>query len=697
MSEDRATSAPPGFGGIPSSARDSTMSSPFSGAPATPQQSATGHFDMGDDPFTTPSTIGKETPLMGAFRTIVRRPAPYRTTRSGAGHRPASRTTMQAQETPRGSLEGTQSSTEGLTRSQEGGVEGLGEGEAWRTALRADMQQLFTQMEATLKEALQRQAQNYEAALRALEGKVARLEENLTDAVRKGLRAEEVEYERRTKEEAGLRKGAAVTKTATAEREDVVMTGADAEQAEAAKEKGGKGRGASQAKEQVAKKTMRTTVSAPPQVPTKITLAQHSAPAPRPATWAKAASAPKEEREFVVVGKAGRPAHKTTVPATQADMLTRDAGRVLFVRRKDARRPLERELGKFITNVNLFLFQKGLPAEARLRDASISASGSIVAYLLPGGRTEMLAKIEEELVLKARGWDRDIIQLTSAQAWVKIRAHGVPVAAFGPRNHHLTVIRDGILAEMGITLLDAPRWMANRAATDAWAKELQSNKDMDTRCHVVLTMSKADAGKLRGSRVHFCGHSFKASEYVETRPLTLCSDCARWGHGAHQCKNEARFPLDGGNHTRAQHRCAQDGCIAKKQPGRRCGHVRPFCPNCNGPHSADFNGCPAKMKARKHDVEAQKLEIQRRRDRVVGRQAVQDPEQLEQGDEEPESADPAAVTQDPAAVTQDPAAVTQDPAAVTQDGSAGEDSQHTQDIEMEVIPSQATENAPPQC
>jgi hypothetical protein len=66
--------------------------------------------------------------------------------------------------------------------------------------------------------------------------------------------------------------------------------------------------------------------------------------------------------------------------------------------------------------------------------------------------------------------------------------------------------------------------------------------------------------------------------YRKTGP-SQCHTCQRFGHGSHNCGNQPRYV-----------KCASCHRTSDCQKTR---DQTPTCVNCNGPHTANYRGCPS--------------------------------------------------------------------------------------------------------
>lgn len=110
--------------------------------------------------------------------------------------------------------------------------------------------------------------------------------------------------------------------------------------------------------------------------------------------------------------------------------------------------------------------------------------------------------------------------------------------------------------------------------------QLKSKKDNHLSSSYLISIPK-EAGYNNIKQVDALEHlKIKWESYSKKNKVTQCHRCQQFGHGSQYCQRNPRCVKCIGNHLTKD-------CLLKRGEGQVP------CTNCNGPHTANFNGCPA--------------------------------------------------------------------------------------------------------
>jgi hypothetical protein len=266
----------------------------------------------------------------------------------------------------------------------------------------------------------------------------------------------------------------------------------------------------------------------------------------------------------------------------------KEARRLLFRREGGIEAPrAKRE--DVILEINRALANAGFPSFMRVVDTGYTNTGAISILLEKGSTGSILLSYRDLLVTAVRQADPTVVSMELPEQWYRLKIHGVPVKRY--LSCGLSLAREEIELGTAFQLKRDPTWLRS-------PKEF---KDQRGSTIVITVGSLEEARKLLTNGIRFGGARYRAEQYWEIGPDTVCPRCCNLGHRSFRaCKDrEPCCFICAGPHEGAEHMCKVINCTAK--PGTACQHTPAKCGNCQGPHIATTENCPAKRAARKQE------------------------------------------------------------------------------------------------
>lgn len=122
-------------------------------------------------------------------------------------------------------------------------------------------------------------------------------------------------------------------------------------------------------------------------------------------------------------------------------------------------------------------------------------------------------------------------------------------------------------------------------------EEEQVNYEYSRTSSLLVSFPATPPKKLR--TVHLLGSSrLQCRDYAHKEEVKQCSNCSRFDHQATSCPSKTPICsiCSSSSHSTSTHKCEE---CPENSPEGTCFHPEK-CANCHGPHTAHWNGCPAR-------------------------------------------------------------------------------------------------------
>jgi hypothetical protein len=268
--------------------------------------------------------------------------------------------------------------------------------------------------------------------------------------------------------------------------------------------------------------------------------------------------------------------------------------RILLVRDQSTPATAKKD-ADILSAINCALFKVGVPYWICLRDVRRNERGTITGTTAEFCTADMLLQYRDNVIIAARTVDKGIVGIEANESWQKVKIHGVPLDRYvGKGTQGLEKFREEVQAEnAGVVIPLAVRWLGKMSTI----KERWANGEITSSSVTFAVKGEAAVKKMVREGVRVCGLRYKVELYLEERPESQCSNCARWRHIKSNCNtpSAARCNYCAQRHRTDDHQCDVIGCRAGQ--GQLCMHVDVKCPNCKGNHLGMSRQCEAKQAA----------------------------------------------------------------------------------------------------
>ena len=335
-------------------------------------------------------------------------------------------------------------------------------------------------------------------------------------------------------------------------------------------------------------------------------------------TWANIASGEPRQTSEKVTKPWTLIQKRKAIPATE--LAPRKATepsqrRIILQRQKNADK--KTNLPNLLLALNKAMKEWGLPDHIRLIKLGYSETGALSGILTDKATATMLIPHYSDALIKvAIQHDTNIIGISQAEEWYKLRIHRVYLARYFDNPEGLQLAKEEIEATQGLDMPLMPQWLANKEAI----RERYHKREINFSTIVITVRNKLEADTLIAKGLHFGGYNHTVDRYWETGPAEICPKCLEYGHTSFGgCSKTPKCYICAGNHEANEHKCPITGCSTPV--GKACVHLPVKCINCKGPHFATSNNCPKKRaaieEAKRKKQDDKRLKESRRRMQVV--------------------------------------------------------------------------------
>jgi hypothetical protein len=289
--------------------------------------------------------------------------------------------------------------------------------------------------------------------------------------------------------------------------------------------------------------------------------------------------------------------------------------RVILQREKNANQNVN--LPNLLLALNKAMKEWGLPDHIRLIKLGYTETGAISGLLTDKATADMIIPLYSDALIKiAIQYDINIIGISQAEEWYKLRVHKVYLARYFDNPEGLELAKEEIEATQGLNMPLMPQWLANKEAI----RNRYQDREINFSTIVITVRNKLEADRLIAKGLHFGGYNHTVDRYWETGPTEICPKCLEYGHTSYRgCSGTPKCYICAGNHEANEHKCPITGCSTPA--GKACIHLPVKCINCKGPHFAISNNCPRKRavieEAKKKKQDQKRLKESRRRIQVL--------------------------------------------------------------------------------
>jgi hypothetical protein len=227
----------------------------------------------------------------------------------------------------------------------------------------------------------------------------------------------------------------------------------------------------------------------------------------------------------------------------------------------------------------------GLPEHIRLIKLDYTKTGAISGFLAEKATAAMLVpRYSDALIKIAIQYNSNIIGISQAEEWYKLRVHKVYLKRYFDNPEGLNLAKEEIEATQSIYMPLVPQWLTNREAI----RERYSNREINFSTIIITVRNKLKADELMAKGLHFGGYNHKVDRYWETGPAEICPKCLEYGHTSFGgCSRTPKCYICAGNHEANEHKCPITGCSTPA--GKAYIHLPVKCINCKGLHFAISN------------------------------------------------------------------------------------------------------------
>ena len=228
----------------------------------------------------------------------------------------------------------------------------------------------------------------------------------------------------------------------------------------------------------------------------------------------------------------------------------------------------------------------------------------------------LIPRYNDALIKVAMQYDNNIIGISQAEEWYKLRVYKVYFKRYFDNLEGLNLAKEEIETTQSIYMPLIPQWLANREVI----RERYSNREINFSTIIITVRNKLEADEFMAKGLHFGGYNHKVDRYWETGPAEICPKCLEYGHTSFGgCSRTPKCYICAGNHEANEHKYPITGCSTPA--GKACIHLPVKCINCKGPHFAISNSCPKKRaaieEAKRKKQDEKRLKESRRRIQVV--------------------------------------------------------------------------------
>ena len=155
------------------------------------------------------------------------------------------------------------------------------------------------------------------------------------------------------------------------------------------------------------------------------------------------------------------------------------------------------------------------------------------------------------------------------------------------------MLKEEIQTFNSIQILGKPRWLTSEERRDG---KLYSSITFAVR-------TEEERKRILRIRLLVAGISAQTAAFREFSPNSQCSKCQKFGHISLNCTSTPVCKFCAENHHTRDHYC-----IPCQRVGRKCGHMKEKCANCEEEHSADSLKCDYNRVRRRIPLSQQEIE-----------------------------------------------------------------------------------------
>ena len=275
----------------------------------------------------------------------------------------------------------------------------------------------------------------------------------------------------------------------------------------------------------------------------------------------------------------GKPAEKEKEKKKpMTPLLTKAQRRLVIPRDSDKAVP---DLLAVRTAVNTTLKSVNAGSNVLVTSVTENARHNLVFLTREDCKASEVLKHHDAIMFAIRKLDDTASTIKMQETWAKVMVHSVNLIRYPDTHTGLGLLAEEIKEHNpNIEVATAPRYMTH-----------PDKRQGKTSSTVILAVrSEADAKTIIDKGILIDGQRKRSERYWAARPTDQCNICQGFGHHWRRCKATPICGFCAESHKTREHECKK--CPEKK--GRKCGHTKVKCANCNGPHQASDSECPTK-------------------------------------------------------------------------------------------------------